>query len=96
MSSNSNTERFMKGTAGEDQGSLLLEPYLPNHNARTPQESFIDIKEEDIIKEYHDSKSDSTSCDSDDEDDDYYENDGDVFKRFYFESDHLAFKHNRE
>ena len=43
-----------------------------------------------------DSRSNSSSSESDYEDEDYCENDDDVFKRFYFESDHLALKHNRE
>ena len=42
-----------------------------------------------------DSRSNSSSSESDNEDENYCEND-DVFKRFYFESDHLALKHNRE
>ena len=91
MLANSDKERNLKGSTGEDQRSLSLEPYLQ----RPLQNNFIDIKE-DAAKEYHENNTDSSSCDSDDEDDDYYENDGDVFKRFYFESDHLAFKHNRE
>lgn len=39
-------------------------------------------------------ESDSDSISSDDEE--FYDVQDDVFKRFYFESDHLAFKHNRE
>ena len=93
MSSISEADSVSKGVTGGDQSDLSLENYLQNDNPKVTQNLDSGMS---VIKEYQGIKRDNSSCDSDDEEEDYSEDDGSVFRRFYFESDHLAFKHNRE
>ena len=89
LSSDCSTHAVSKPTAA------LPKSLLQNSADRIYQDNVTDDGY-GVTNESYDKSNNSSSSSSEDDDDDDYDSQDDVFKRFYFESDHLAFKHNKE
>ena len=80
-------EVLRRGTGREDR--------VPETDIECATENETGVVQHDF-EDSCNNRSDGSSSGSDDEEEEFYDNQDDVFKRFYFESDHLAFKHNKE